>query len=70
MGLLVDLYGPDLETSPGVWKIEVGDGWGGGMSSGKAVEDAWVNGVKEVRVSTFRLIYHIDLNLSVRSKRG
>lgn len=50
VGLLVDLYSPALEGGK-AWKIEVGDGWGGGMSSGKAVEDGWVNGVKEVGLS-------------------
>lgn len=49
VGLLVDLYSPELGGGK-AWKIEVGDGWGGGMSSGKAVEDGWVNGVKEVCV--------------------
>ena len=51
VGLLVDLYSPELP-----WRIEVGDGWGGGMSTGKAVEDGWVNSVKEVSLVFFLLI--------------
>ena len=50
VGLLVDLYGPGLP-----WKIEVGDGFGGGMKDLKGVEDSWMNSVKEVRQHSFRL---------------
>jgi len=45
-GLLVDLYSPELP-----WRVEVGEGWGGGLGAPgvtRAVEDGWVNSVKEV----------------------
>lgn len=51
VGLLVDLYDPELP-----WKIEVSDGWGGGLSNMKAVEDSWVNSVKEVSAISLRLL--------------
>lgn len=55
VGLLVDLYGPELP-----WRIEVGEGFGGGVRGVKELEDAWMNSVKEVCLPIFTC-----LNLSL-----